>query len=125
MNFIVLSSQQSLYLTITPVSFLLCIYANVSENFKLVKLPRKTPKTTKYIILKLGHVGLPEHLNPADFHMAEAYSLVISAPSTITIVGPTQAGVFYGIQTLLSLASDSKGTLRVPLVNIVDAPRFR
>jgi hexosaminidase len=44
--------------------------------------------------------------------------------TTICIKGQTQIGVFYGIQSLLSLLEASSDQLSVPLINIIDAPRI-
>lgn len=42
----------------------------------------------------------------------------------ITITGKTEAGVFYGIQTLCKSIPETNGIVQLPPVEIVDAPRF-
>lgn len=54
----------------------------------------------------------------------EAYDLKVT-PGLITIQGATQAGVFYGMQTLRkSIPGQVKGDVLFPAVNIADYPRF-
>jgi hexosaminidase len=74
-----------------------------------------TAPSSRSIHLSLGTV---EGSNGSD----EAYKLTIDAQSNITIVGPSAAGVFYGVQTLISLAyTDGK----VPTGTITDWPRYQ
>jgi len=42
----------------------------------------------------------------------------------VTITGKTEAGVFYGIQTLCKSIPDTSGIVQLPPVEISDAPRF-
>jgi hexosaminidase len=42
----------------------------------------------------------------------------------VTITGKTEAGVFYGIQTLCKSIPDTSGFVQLPPVEITDAPRF-
>lgn len=57
----------------------------------------------------------------------EAYRLEVT-PSRITISGKTPRGIFYGIQTLCQLLPDQprgrKQPVRIPCINVKDAPRF-
>lgn len=55
----------------------------------------------------------------------ESYRLIIGA-DVISISGSDSAGVFYGVQSLLSLipAAQSKRTLRLPLLHAEDTPRY-
>ncbi len=60
---------------------------------------------------------------------AEAYRLRITAGQGISIRGSDPAGVFYGIQTLLSLIppgdpAASNGPVEIPAVDVQDNPRF-
>ncbi|MCU0407547.1 MAG: carbohydate-binding domain-containing protein [Bacteroidales bacterium] len=70
-------------------------------------------------------------MSPEDAHATpEAYRLISSREHGIIIEGCGSAGVFYGIQTLLSLIPLEDMTPRVvvvhvPCVEIHDSPRFR
>ncbi len=66
------------------------------------------------IVLQLGL----ENENP------EAYQLKVDG-SKVVISAPTEAGVFYGIQTLRKSVSVNKASeIELPAVDIVDKPRF-
>lgn len=65
------------------------------------------------IVLKLG----------LDAANAEAYNLKVNSKG-ITIAAPTEAGVFYGIQTLRKSLPIVKGDVELPAVEINDYPRF-
>ena len=58
---------------------------------------------------------------------AEGYWLIVNKKG-VTISGSSAAGVFYGIQTLRKALADEEqakgGSVLLPAVNIVDAPRF-
>ncbi|CAH9064790.1 Chitobiase [Pseudoalteromonas holothuriae] len=55
---------------------------------------------------------------------AESYRLEVD-DEKITVVGTDNAGVFYGIQSLLALFSpDVQGNIEIPNVEIEDSPRF-
>ncbi len=66
------------------------------------------------VVLKLGKVA---DGNP------EAYSLSVSK-SKIVIKGNSQAGCFYGVQTLKQLIKADQGQLTIPQVEIVDYPNL-
>ncbi len=74
------------------------------------------------IILKTAHLSV----NKVS---SEAYRLRVDSQQGIQIEGNDPAGVFYGIQSLLSLIpADAYGSeqsrIRVPEINIEDSPRF-
>ena len=98
-------------------------------------------KKTKYFILLLDKLGINEvttsgshrvfrliQLDIRDVNLPgnlstnqEAYELSIdTSQAIINILGRQPSGVFWGIQTLLSIAREG----RVPNVRIVDAPRY-
>ncbi len=59
----------------------------------------------------------------------EAYRLNVRSDSTVTITGATEAGVFYGIQTLrhllpLEVYLGETEQLHLPVMTVEDAPRF-
>ncbi len=62
-----------------------------------------------------------------DVGQAEGYSLVV-APAGVVIRAPSQAGLFYGVQSLLQMVSAQtdgpRQSVTLPAVNINDAPRF-
>ena len=80
-----------------------------------------SPAPTKTIFLSLGSVAVsPEY---GRYHAGEAYSIEMTETnSTIHITGASPSGVFYGIQTLISL-HDNNGH-HIPVTRVVDAPRF-
>ncbi|ULT46506.1 beta-N-acetylhexosaminidase [Niabella defluvii] len=72
-------------------------------------LPVKS-RGTSGIIIKAGKDG------------KDGYTLNVDK-NTVSINGNTAPGAFYGIQTFIQLLPTEKGTmLRVPAVNITDAP---
>ena len=74
--------------------------------------------------LKIGAVGAIRLSLGLKSDNEEAYSLDVSSEG-VAIVGASEAGVFYGIQTLRkSLPLTDKGTIVLPAVKIEDAPRF-
>ena len=59
-----------------------------------------------------------------DSAVAEAYQMTVNN-SGVNIKGSDEAGVFYGIQTLIQLLPVTKSiSLKVPFVAINDYPRF-
>ena len=54
-------------------------------------------------------------------HHPEGYTLTVR-PETISIQATSDAGLFYGVQTLLQLAKAGEG--KVQAVTIADEPRF-
>ncbi len=60
---------------------------------------------------------------------AEAYHLKFSEEEGISIIGYNGEGIFYGIQSLLSMVpveayASPKDTLQIPMITLLDAPRF-
>lgn len=53
---------------------------------------------------------------------AEGYRLTVGDDAEI--IGGDEAGLFYGVQTLLQLLAEDDGAWSLPHVEIVDAPRF-
>jgi len=57
----------------------------------------------------------------------DAYELLVDGRRGITLTGNSVAGVFYGLQSLrdiLPLRPEPKAGLDLPLINVVDSPRF-
>ena len=77
----------------------------------------------RVIKLKLGEVPLNQAKEQQSVEWsAESYHLEVNiSHPVISITGAGNAGVFYGVQTLLALIND-KG--EVPQVSIKDSPRF-
>ncbi len=80
-------------------------------------------KHEKQILLRLGNLTTDFRQFPFIRSLDEAYVMKVDQ-QTICIKGQTQIGVFYGIQSLLSLIEASSDQLSVPLINIIDAPRI-
>ena len=100
-----------------------CRYETLSpfDDFFLEKLniqliERKT-KSRKFIELKIG----PVHLKYKKTENNEAYNLKVDPEKkVIRIVGNTARGVFWGVQSLLSIINDGE----VPWITVEDAPRY-
>ena len=58
-------------------------------------------------------------------HLSEAYQLRVAENGTVLVEGRGVRGVFNGLQTLLSLADGSEDGRTLPIVDILDAPRFQ
>ena len=56
-------------------------------------------------------------------HVDEGYVIKI-ASNQISVHGQTSRGVFYGVQSLVSLLDGSKDGLTLPVSDIIDAPRL-
>ncbi len=84
---------------------------------------RRTPnQTTNFIHLKLGDVVV-------DGRSKEAYALDVNKDGFIEITGADKPGLFYGVQTLLSLIDPMVGMKKkheviLPVLRIEDVPRF-
>ena len=74
-----------------------------------------------FIQITLGKVEMPKSFTG---HADEAYTVVIdSEKPSVVITGNSEAGVFYGVQTLLQILP-SKSNKEIPVVSIRDAPRY-
>lgn len=58
-----------------------------------------------------------------DIASDEGYELSVES-GNVEIEGKTSAGVFYGMQSLLQLMPIVQGSVKIPAVEIADAPRF-
>ena len=67
-----------------------------------------------------GHIALTLGLDPEK---PEAYRLTVGKEG-VTIVGGSEAGVFYGIQTLRKALPVVSGSVLLPAVEVKDWPRF-
>ena len=83
----------------------------------LLPVSQKREKKVSYIELALS----------PKVQGAEGYCLMVNQ-KRVAIVGNTAAGVFYGIQTLRKALADEQqtkgGSVLLPAVTVVDAPRF-
>ena len=59
-----------------------------------------------------------------EIHLPEFYILHIHSNNSVTVIGQTAGGVFYGIQSLLSLMAGSPDGWSVPTATIFDGPRL-
>ncbi|XP_078383598.1 beta-hexosaminidase-like isoform X2 [Oculina patagonica] len=88
----------------------------LAEKLKMKFIKTKTPPR-KFIELKIGTVDIKHKNSDND----EAYSMEVDPEKeVIKIVGKTPKGVFWGVQTLLSIVNNGK----VPWVTVKDAPRY-
>ena len=63
-------------------------------------------------------------IDPAAVRQREGYRLVV-APNTLMLTGHDDAGVFYGLQTLVQLIEQSAAAgYRIPACTVDDYPRF-
>jgi hypothetical protein len=67
-------------------------------------------------------VGLTLRLAPAEAIHAQGYRLVVE-PRGISIVAPDEAGLFYGVTTLVQLLAQTEDA-HLPLLEVVDWPDF-
>ena len=73
---------------------------------------------THFITLETGDVTVGGKVST----VSESYRIEVDADTpSVRIVGRDKAGVFYGVQTLISLANDSRG---IPAGHIADQPRY-
>lgn len=110
----------------------------VSYDRKDKELARNVQFLTEYI-KELTELQLKTRIGkmkPGEIHLSisktptespEAYNIHIT-PQNIQITGTTEAGIFYGIQTLrksIPIGSTHKNQILFPTVQITDAPRFK
>lgn len=67
---------------------------------------------------------LVERIGQAVVNQDEAYKLSVS-PNSIRIEAVTERGVYWAVQTLRQLSSETKRGMRVPCCEIIDWPAFR
>ena len=76
-------------------------------------------RQSKCIVLTVGTVDVPGTSGPL---LREAYSLAIDQQKqVVSVKGQSSSGVFYGIQSLLSVGDDRLAS--VPVGRLTDAPR--
>ena len=74
-------------------------------------------KSSKFIELKIGTV----HIRNKKTENDEAYNLKVNPQNKIIqIVGNTRKGVFWGVQSLLSMMDNGE----IPWVTVEDSPRY-
>ena len=62
-------------------------------------------------------------LDKDELYLKEAYKLAVNHnEAKVTIQAKTEAGLFYGIQSFLSMMSDRS---EIPAVEVTDAPRYQ
>ena len=88
-------------------------YIQQMTGLQLQTAPGTASDASGNILLALGQTAE----NP------EAYRLQVSSDG-VTLTGTTEAGVFYGIQTLRKSLPVTKGDVQLPAVEINDWPRF-
>lgn len=98
-------------------------FLNEELNDKLMIKDINSQSKTKRIILATSKDDFEEkeRMQITDKIGQEGYVLEVF-PSSIVIISPTPAGVFYGVQTLLQLISINEDEIFIPGVKIVDYP---
>ena len=89
-----------------------------SDKLKLKLFETKDIPKQHAIVLKVDTLDFKNSSSQATPN--EAYSLVIPAEGNITISGSDKAGVFYGLQSLISLIKDNQ----LNVCTIEDWPRY-
>ena len=105
----------------------------ISEAKYIREMLQKFTGTTFSILEKDYKNGKAIVLNTRPLNIngisSEAYMLEISSNKGVIITGSDPAGVFYGIQSLMSLMPleifrSSQNNIKVPNIRVEDAPRF-
>lgn len=73
---------------------------------------------------KIIEAVLVERIDQAVINQDEAYKLSVS-PKSIRIEAVTERGVYWAVQTLRQLSSETKRGMRLPCCEIIDWPAFR
>ncbi len=92
------------------------------QGFQRIQLKPAGPRSRNVIRLAVtaGTVAAPNDPNNAS----QAYKLTI-APGRVEITGNADAGLFYGVQTLLQLVKNGpRGTLLLPVGTMEDWPTY-
>ena len=110
--FIVRTKSGPLHVTCSDRGIAFCFADSLN-----LQLQTTTPNS-RYITMETGDVILAGVVTSAS----ESYRIEMDADTpAVRIIGRAKAGVFYGVQTLISLAMDSRG---IPGGHISDQPRF-
>ena len=89
----------------------------------MLRVSTSQTQQTKLIALTIGDVSMPADNNQYFPSTNESYSLQVDiANEVVSITGQGAAGVFYGVQTLLALLTDSQQMVHG--VSIIDSPRY-
>ncbi|WP_114936832.1 glycoside hydrolase family 20 protein [Mucilaginibacter endophyticus] len=96
---------------------------NVTFFRDYIRLVRDIHENTPFVNHKMAASNLWLQLNPKRVSQSEGYTLEVK-PHRITITGHDEAGVFYGLQSLIQLLDISKDKITVKGYSITDYPRF-
>ena len=123
-----------------PITPATAIYADLASQPTAAFLRERLRPATGYP-LNTRASGVGEAAIPGGIYLTtnnakaslgpEGYELIV-APDSVVIRAPTQAGLFYGVQTLLQLLPPeifatnpvNQGVWKIPCVRIEDWPRF-
>ncbi|QEM11504.1 family 20 glycosylhydrolase [Mucilaginibacter rubeus] len=97
--------------------------SNVTFFKDYIRLVRDIHKTTPFVNHKMAASNLWLQINPKRVSQPEGYTLEVK-PHRITITGHDEAGVFYGLQSLVQLLDINKSEIAVKGYSITDYPRF-
>jgi hexosaminidase len=120
-SFVLSSSTQIVVLGESEALSDIARYASdrVKEQTGISLKVKQTAKPVKYKnVIVLQIIRDTAVLAPED------YRLVVS-PTQIGISAPAEAGVFYGIQSLLQLCTPAGKSVKIPAMKIEDRPRFQ
>lgn len=81
----------------------------------------KSERTSHVIRLQMGDVAFGA-AESSHVDVEQGYTLTVTDSNVINLVGTSPTGVFYAAVTLANLLDNE--TNSVPVVNIIDAPRF-
>ncbi|SEP07995.1 hexosaminidase [Mucilaginibacter gossypiicola] len=97
--------------------------SNVTFFRHYISLVRDIHETGPFVNHKMAASNLWLQLDPKSISQPEGYTLVVK-PHQIIITGHDEAGVFYGLQSLIQLLDIGKDKIRVKGYTITDYPRF-
>jgi hexosaminidase len=93
------------------------------ENEKTFLVPYVQSWNTVIETQREGEIVIHVYLDDTIHESEEAYRLIIR-DSEIKIIGTTERGCFYGIQTLIQLVDTDAGKVRLPQLEILDYPNY-
>ncbi|QTE37111.1 family 20 glycosylhydrolase [Mucilaginibacter gossypii] len=97
--------------------------SNVTFFRHYINLARDIHETEPFVNHKKATSNLWLQLDPKSISQPEGYTLMVK-PHQIIITGHDEAGVFYGLQSLIQLLDIDKSKITVKGYTVTDYPRF-